>query len=142
MGLLRQRDGATCVRLGVTGGAVPAAGLRAAAEAAERFGTGAVHLTTRQTIEIPGVAEADLGEALDGLVAAGWSTAAGGPRVRAVVACPGAAWCRFGLVDGQALAERVAAHARSRGDLPHKFKIAIAGCPNGCAKPVENDFGL
>lgn len=142
LGLLRQRDGATCLRLAVTGGHVSSAALRTAAEVAAQFGTGAVHLTTRQTIEIPGVAEADLPAACAALAAGGLHTAAGGPQVRSVVACPGRVWCRFGLIDGQALAARIAAHVRDRGALPHKFKIAIAGCPNGCAKPVENDFGL
>ena len=26
--------------------------------------------------------------------------------------------------------------------MPHKFKIAVGGCPNSCAKPSLNDFGI
>ena len=26
--------------------------------------------------------------------------------------------------------------------LPHKFKIAVGGCPNNCIKPDLNDFGI
>lgn len=26
--------------------------------------------------------------------------------------------------------------------LPHKFKIAVGGCPNSCIKPALNDFGI
>ena len=26
--------------------------------------------------------------------------------------------------------------------LPHKFKIAVGGCPNNCVKPDLNDFGI
>ena len=26
--------------------------------------------------------------------------------------------------------------------LPHKFKIAVGGCPNSCMKPSLNDFGI
>ena len=29
-----------------------------------------------------------------------------------------------------------------RAGLPHKFKIGISGCPNGCTKPKENDLGI
>jgi dissimilatory sulfite reductase (desulfoviridin) alpha/beta subunit len=29
-----------------------------------------------------------------------------------------------------------------RKGLPHKFKIGIAGCMNGCTKPQENDLGI
>jgi dissimilatory sulfite reductase (desulfoviridin) alpha/beta subunit/TusA-related sulfurtransferase len=25
---------------------------------------------------------------------------------------------------------------------PHKWKIGVAGCPNNCSKPVENDIGI
>jgi dissimilatory sulfite reductase (desulfoviridin) alpha/beta subunit len=30
----------------------------------------------------------------------------------------------------------------TRNELPHKFKIGIAGCRNGCTKPNENDLGV
>ena len=26
--------------------------------------------------------------------------------------------------------------------LPHKFKIAVGGCPNNCVKPDLNDVGI
>lgn len=26
--------------------------------------------------------------------------------------------------------------------LPHKFKIAVGGCPNNCVKPDINDIGI
>ena len=26
--------------------------------------------------------------------------------------------------------------------MPHKFKIAVGGCPNNCVKPDLNDFGI
>ena len=26
--------------------------------------------------------------------------------------------------------------------LPHKFKIAVGGCPNNCVKPNLNDVGI
>jgi len=29
-----------------------------------------------------------------------------------------------------------------RTGLPHKFKIAVTGCPNACIKPRENDLGI
>ena len=41
------------MRLKVVGGKVDAGMLRAIADAAERYGSGYVHLTTRQQIEIP-----------------------------------------------------------------------------------------
>jgi dissimilatory sulfite reductase (desulfoviridin) alpha/beta subunit len=40
------------------------------------------------------------------------------------------------------LAQRLHARVGSRKGLPHKFKIGIAGCLNGCTKPNENDLGV
>lgn len=47
-----------------------------------------------------------------------------------------------GVIDSQGLAQRLHARVGLRKGLPHKFKIAIAGCPNGCTKPIENDLGV
>ena len=67
-----------------------------------------------------------------------------GARVRPVTACKGTT-CVFGFYDTQALGKKV--HDRfyvGMGDvrLPHKFKIAVGGCPNNCVKPDLNDFGI
>ena len=34
------------------------------------------------------------------------------------------------------------ARVGARKGIPHKFKIAVAGCRNGCTKPQENDLGI
>ena len=51
----------------------------------------------------------------------------------------------FGFYDTQALGKKI--HDRfyvGMGNvrLPHKFKIAVGGCPNNCIKPDLNDFGI
>ena len=51
----------------------------------------------------------------------------------------------FGLYDTQALAKEI--HDRffvgyAGVTLPHKFKIAVGGCPNNCMKPDLNDLGI
>lgn len=33
-------------------------------------------------------------------------------------------------------------HGYSAVKLPHKFKIAVGGCPNNCVKPDLNDLGI
>jgi dissimilatory sulfite reductase (desulfoviridin) alpha/beta subunit len=72
---------------------------------------------------------------------AGLKLAAAGRCVRGITACPGAA-CPRGLIDSQGLAQRLHTRIGDRDGLPHKFKIAISGCPNGCTKPRENDLGI
>jgi dissimilatory sulfite reductase (desulfoviridin) alpha/beta subunit len=129
------------VRLSVTGGYLGAEPLHAIAALAERFGDGSVHLTTRQGVEIPHVAFENLGPLRTAMEEAGLPLAPAGKCVRGIIACPGS-YCLRGLIDSQGLARRLHARVGTRQGLPHKFKIAIAGCLNGCTKPKENDLGI
>ena len=53
--------------------------------------------------------------------------------------------CNYGLCDTQELGKEI--HSRFYNGyydvkLPHKFKIAVGGCPNNCVKPDLNDLGI
>lgn len=141
-GLMKQRDpDAVAARLRVVGGRLTAAQLEALADVCRRYGRGHVHLTVRQGVEVPHVPRTASGALEVELAAAGLALGACGPRVRTVPACP-AENCSHGVVDSQALAQKIDARFFGRGDLPHKFKIAVSGCPNSCVKPQENDVGV
>ena len=117
---------------------------RAVAEAADRFGSGIVTMTTRLTMEIQGVPYDKLEDLFAFLKAHGLETGGTGTRVRPVVSCKGTT-CVFGLIDTFALSEKI--HERfyvgyHNVTLPHKFKIAVGGCPNNCVKPDLNDLGI
>ena len=117
---------------------------RAIAEAAERFGSGEVAMTTRLTMEIQGVKFDKLDELFGFLAAHGLMTGGTGSKVRPVVSCKGTT-CQYGLIDTYALSEKI--HERfyvgyHDVTLPHKFKIAVGGCPNNCVKPDLNDLGI
>ncbi|MGA2797547.1 MAG: hypothetical protein ABSE63_08225 [Thermoguttaceae bacterium] len=129
------------VRLSVIGGRLEASQFQAIADLARRFGDGSLHLTTRQGVEIPHVSLENLAPLRAALEAAGLRLAAAGKCVRGITACPGS-YCVYGLIDSQGLAQRLHARVGARNGLPHKFKIGIAGCPNGCTKPKENDLGV
>jgi dissimilatory sulfite reductase (desulfoviridin) alpha/beta subunit len=129
------------VRLSITGGQLDAAQLQCIAVLAERFGDGTVHLTTRQGVEIPHVPYENLAPLRAALEESGLKLAAAGKCVRGITACPGS-YCLLGLIDTQDLARKLHARVGARSGLPHKFKITIAGCPNGCTKPKENDLGV
>jgi dissimilatory sulfite reductase (desulfoviridin) alpha/beta subunit len=122
-------------------GNMTAAGLRKVAELAEQYGAGVVHVTTRQALEIPGVAEERFEQALKAVEAAGLLSAVCGPRIRPIVACPGTDTCPYGLQNTRTLAEALDQQWVGR-DVPSKTKIAISGCPNSCTKPQANDLGL
>lgn len=114
------------------------------AEAAEKFGSGEVTMTTRLTLEIQGVPYDNIEPVRDFLKEAGLETGGTGSKVRPVVSCKGTT-CQYGLIDTFALSERLhdlyytGYHDVS---LPHKFKIAVGGCPNNCVKPDLNDLGI
>jgi dissimilatory sulfite reductase (desulfoviridin) alpha/beta subunit len=129
------------VRISVTGGHLTAAQLHAISTLAERFGDGFVHLTTRQGVEIPHVPYENLDPLRAAIDEAGLRLAAMGKCVRSIIACPGSS-CVHGQIDCQDLARRLHARVGARKGLPHKFKICLAGCLNGCTKPKENDLGI
>lgn len=129
------------VRIGVVGGHLDAVQLKTIGELAERFAQGEVHLTTRQGVEIPHVPYENLEPMRKALENSGLRLASAGKCVRGIVACPGT-YCKFGQFDTQKLAVRLHAKFGGRGNLPHKFKISIAGCRHGCTKPQENDLGI
>ena len=117
---------------------------RAIAEAADRFGSGEAAMTTRLSIEIQGVKYENIDPMIEFLASHGLETGGTGPLVRPIVSCKGTT-CRYGLIDTYRLSEKI--HVRFyKGfhdvKLPHKFKIAVGGCPNNCVKPDLNDLGI
>ena len=117
---------------------------RAVAEAADRFGSGEVAMTTRQTLEIQGVQYDNIQPLIDFLAQHGLTTGGTGTLVRPIVSCKGTT-CQFGLCDTYSLSEQI--HEKfylgyHGVKLPHKFKIAVGGCPNNCVKPDLNDLGI
>ena len=117
---------------------------RAVAEAADRFGSGEVAMTSRLTMEIQCVPYDNLEPMMAFLKEHGLETGGTGPKVRPVVSCKGTT-CQYGLIDTFSLSRKlhdlfyVGYHDQV---LPHKFKIAVGGCPNNCVKPELNDIGI
>ena len=114
------------------------------AEAAEKFGNGEVVFTTRLTVEIRGVHFENIAPLCKFLEEGGLSTGGTGQKVRPIVSCKGTT-CQFGQIDTFGLSEKI--HERfylvyHTVKLPHKFKIAVGGCPNNCVKPNLNDLGV
>lgn len=125
-------------------GKITAAQLRCIGEAAEKFGNGEVAFTTRLTVEVSGIPYEKIEEFQAYISKEGLVTGGTGPRVRPVVSCKGTT-CQYGLLDSYGLAREI--HERfyvgyRPVTFPHKFKIAVGGCPNNCVKPDLNDVGI
>lgn len=125
-------------------GKITADEARTIAEAAEIYGNGEVTMTSRLTMEIQGVPFDNIEPLREYLMQAGLETGGTGSKVRPVVSCKGTT-CQYGLIDTFALSEEIHErfyHGYSEVKLPHKFKIAVGGCPNNCVKPDLNDLGI
>ena len=141
-GMMRQREAELfSVRLHVVGGRLATGQLQAIRDAADGFGRGTVHLTSRQGVEIPFVPGESLAALKSFLARAGVGVGVCGPTVRTVTACQGCAVCASGVIDSQALAEMLDRELYGQA-VPHKFKIGISGCANNCIKAEENDVGI
>lgn len=113
-------------------------------KAAEKFGNGNVVYTTRLTVEIQGVPYEKIEALQEYMKEAGLSIGGTGAKVRPVVSCKGTT-CQYGLIDTYALSEEIHDtfyEGYRNVKLPHKFKIAVGGCPNNCVKPSLNDVGI
>lgn len=125
-------------------GKITAQESQAVSEAAEKFGSGEITMTSRLTLEIQGVPFENVEPIREFLAQYGLETGGTGSKVRPVVSCKGTT-CQYGLIDTFALSEEIHErfyHGYASVKLPHKFKIAVGGCPNNCVKPDLNDLGI
>lgn len=144
-GFLKQRqEGFFVLKTRTRSGVYTKEQLNALAEISRKYGNGFVHTTTRQGIEIPFIKFDDIEKIERDLKLANVEIGASGPRLRATTVCPGNNWCRFGLINTFHLAERIEKELNIKCgmELPHKFKIAISGCPNGCIRPQTSEIGI
>jgi len=137
-----QKNGTFSVIPRIWGGKTTAEELRAIADAAERFDVGEVHITGGQRINLLGVKKEDLPAiwaffAERGMV----SGHAYGKALRTVKTCVGSTWCRFGTQDSTQMG--IDLEKLTWGSwMPHKFKMAVSGCPRNCAEATIKDFGV
>lgn len=141
-GFMRQKQkNHFSLRLQVVGGNLTAENLTKIAEVAEKYGDGHVHLTSRQSVEIPFIKLENVEEVKEELAKGGCKPGVCGPRVRTVTACQGNQICPSGNIDTYAIAQELDKRYYAR-ELPHKFKFGVTGCQNNCLKAEENDVGI
>lgn len=141
-GFLKQvQEGRFSLRIKVVGGQVTAKQLAHLGQLAETFGNGYVHLTSRQSVEVPFIQQEKIEQVCEFLAQHDLAPASTGPKVRTITACQGKSVCRSGLIDTSQLAKAFDQRYGGR-PVPHKFKIGITGCRNNCLKAEENDIGV
>ncbi|MDR6832552.1 MULTISPECIES: nitrite reductase large subunit NirB [unclassified Sphingopyxis] len=137
-----QKDGTYSVVPRMWGGLTNPTELRAIADVVEKYNAPMVKVTGGQRLDIFGIKKEDLPAVWADLNAAGMvSGHAYGKALRTVKTCVGSEWCRFGTQDSTGLGVKV--ERMSWGSwMPHKFKIAVSGCPRNCAEATIKDFGI
>lgn len=137
-----QKDGKYSVIPRMWGGMTTPDELRAIANVAEKYEIKDVHLTGGQRIGLYGVEKEVLPEIWKDLNDAGMvSGHAYGKALRTCKTCVGKQWCRFGTQDSTALGIKLEELTWASW-MPHKFKLAVSGCPRNCAEATIKDFGV
>ena len=137
-----QKDGSFSVVPRMWGGMTSAKELRAIADVVDKFDVPAVKVTGGQRIDLFGIDKKDLPAVWADLGQAGMvSGHAYGKSLRTVKTCAGSTWCRFGTQNAIDLGIRL--EKKMWGSwTPHKYKMAVSGCPRNCAEATIKDFGI
>ena len=158
VGLYPQRQGgdAFMLRIKVPGGVMTAAQVREVGVAAEAFAEGPddspvfgnryADLTTRQDIQLHWIRIADVPRIWQRFWEVGLTTVqACGDSSRNVCSCPVSGIDAKEVVDALPVARAISAYFtgnREYANLPRKWKIAVTGCTEDCARVEINDVGL
>ncbi|MDX1653840.1 MAG: nitrite reductase large subunit NirB [Candidatus Competibacteraceae bacterium] len=137
-----QKDGTYSVVPRMWGGITNPRELRAIADVADKYKIPTVKVTGGQRIDLLGVKKEDLPKVWGDLNKAGMvSGHAYGKSLRTVKTCVGSDWCRFGTQDSTGMG--IELEKMTWGSwTPHKFKMAVSGCPRNCAEATIKDFGV
>jgi ferredoxin-nitrite reductase len=158
VGMYPQRQGgdAFMLRIKVPGGVMTAAQVREVGVAADAFAEGPddspvfgnryADLTTRQDIQLHWIRIADVPRIWQRFWEVGLTTVqACGDSARNVCACPVSGIDRNEVVEAYPVAKAISAFFtgnREYANLPRKWKIAVTGCTEDCARVEINDVGL
>jgi ferredoxin-nitrite reductase len=122
-------------------GRMTAAQLRGLSDIADRHGGGVLRLTVWQNLLISDVPESKLETVKAEVTALGLYFDARNVR-GGLVACTGAAGCKFALAHTKQHATQLADYLDGRVPLDVPVNIHFTGCPHSCAQHYMGDIGL
>ncbi len=137
-----QKDGTYSVVPRMFGGMCTANQLRAIADVSDKYNIPEMKVTGGQRIDMFGLKKEQLPLIWKDLSDAGFvSGHAYGKAMRTVKTCVGKTWCRMGTQDSTGLGIKL--EELTWGSwMPHKFKLAVSGCPRNCAEATIKDIGV
>ncbi len=141
-GVITERNADFCtIRIRAPAGIFSVEHLRGIATIAKKYGTGTVHCTTRQTLEIPHVNPVLLKKIEKALAKNGTPVGSERDEIVNIIACPGVERCKFANIDTIGLAKKIDEKLFGK-EMPVKMRIALSGCPNACTSPMLNEIGV
>jgi sulfite reductase (ferredoxin) len=116
--------------------------LEAAAELAERFGSGSLRTTVSQNLVIIDVPYAKTGELARELGQIGLYVEAS-PFWRGAIACTGTEFCKLAITETKGFTRWLVDELEERlPQFDQQLKLHVTGCPNGCGQHWIADIGL
>jgi ferredoxin-nitrite reductase len=137
----QSQQGLHYIGVSVPVGRLPVSQMRAVADIAEEFGSGALRLTVWQNLILPNIPAERIDLAVECLHAAGLESTAGGV-LRGTVACTGNRGCRYAATDTKAHAVELANLLDARFKIDQPVNLHVTGCPHSCAQHYVGDIGL
>jgi nitrite reductase (NADH) large subunit len=133
-----QKDGTFSVVPRIYAGVTTPDELMRIAQVAVKYNVPTVKITGGQRIDLLGIKKEDLpGVWKDLGMPSGHAYT---KAFRTCKSCVGTDYCRYGVGDSIALAQKI--ERRFQGvESPHKMKLATAGCPRNCSEAYVKDLG-
>lgn len=138
----QKQEGLCYGGISVQRGRLTSAQTNAAAELAERFGTGELRTTTSQDLLIISVPKEQAGLLAKELGGAGLRVSAS-PFWRGTIACTGTEFCKLAITETKGFARWLTGELEDRlPDFDQDLKLHITGCPNSCGQHWIADIGI
>jgi sulfite reductase (ferredoxin) len=138
----QRQPGLSYVGASVLRGRLTGEQLEAAAELAERFGTGALRATVGQNllfIDIPNHKTAELSRELGQI----GLQVEGSPFWRGAVACTGTEFCKLAITETKGFTRWVVDELEERlPEFDQQLRLHVTGCPNSCGQHWIADIGI
>jgi sulfite reductase (ferredoxin) len=116
--------------------------MRAAADLADRFGSGELRTTSMQNLLIVNVPRANTEALAKELGTTGLRVSAS-PFWRGAIACTGTEFCKLAITETKGFARWVVEELEERiPGFDQQLKLHVAGCPNACGQHWIADIGL
>jgi ferredoxin-nitrite reductase len=120
-------------------GRMTSAQMRGLAKIADRYGSGTIRLTVWQNLIISDIADVEGAKAEIEALGLHWSAT----NVRAgLIACTGAAGCKYAAANTKKHAMEIAAHVEAKLTMDTPVNIHLTGCHHSCAQHYIGDIGL